>query len=140
MGCPLVRKFILRNMKLPTLGINYLINNFTQLEVLKLTCCNICDDGLIITKNCGKLKHLKYLDLSYNYKYITDESFINIIKGCHNLEKIFIDGCSELTDISLFSIAANCHILKEIDCSTYKSKFTNIEITALKNKCLPIEL
>ena len=136
MGGPLVRKIRLRNMKLPTLGINYLINNFTQLEVLKLTCCNICDDGLIITKNCGKLKHLKYLDLSYNHN-LTDESFINIIKGCRNLETILIYHFIKLTDASLFSIAENCPNLKKL-FPISKNMITNIGLNALKNKCLQL--
>ena len=63
---------------LPTLGINHLINNYTQLEVLTLQSCQLCDDGLIITKEADKLQHIKSLNLSYNPN-LTDESFINIL-------------------------------------------------------------
>ena len=83
------------------------MNHSIHLENLTLSHCNICDDGLIITKEADKLKYLKQLDFSDNSN-ITEESIINVAKRCQNLEDINIHGCDKLTDTSLFSIATNC--------------------------------
>ena len=137
MGCPLVRKIIFKNTNVSSVFITNLINSAIQLEELTLRNCNICHDGLIITKDRDKLQHLKSLYLSSSGN-ITDESFINIIQGCNNIECISIYCCKQLTDASLFSIAASCPNLKEI---SYKyNKFTNIGLNELKNKCLQLNV
>ena len=112
-GCPLLKDIILCNCKLSTSDVHYLVNHSIHLEELVLNRCNICDDGLIITKEADKLKHLKLLDLPFNPN-ITDDSIINLIKGCLNLEEIDILVCTKLTDAALFSIADNCPNLTEI--------------------------
>ena len=137
MGCTLLRKIDFHNIKLSTQSVNHIINNVNLLEELNLYYCRICKDGLIVTKDRGKLQHLKYLDLSYNHN-LTDESFINIIKGCRNLETILIYHCIKLTDASLFSIAANCPNLEEHFKESNKS-FTNIGYNELKTKCLQLD-
>ena len=109
-----MRKFIWNNINLSTQCFNCLINNCTQLEELTLQSADICHDGLIVTKESNKLKYLKSLIIDID-KNITNESFINIIQGCHNLETIITYGSHKLlTDASLICIAANCPNLKEL--------------------------
>ena len=137
MGCTLLRKIDFHNIKLSTQSVNHIINNVNLLEELNLYYCRICKDGFIITKDDNaKLQNLKYLDLSDSFN-LTDESFINIIKGCRNLETILIYHCIKLTDASLFSIAANCPNLKKL-FPISKNMITNIGLNALKNKCLQL--
>ena len=139
MGCLLLRKIMFMNMNLSTsVCITHLINNCTLLEKISLDNCQICDDGIIITKANNKLQNLKSLDLSFNGK-LTDESFINIINGCNILEGINFCACDKLTDASLISIAANCPNLKRLNFDQYKS-FTKIGLNELKTKCLLLEL
>ena len=47
-GCPNFKKFHLVCVMLTTQGINYLINNSSQLQELRLQGSLICNDGLII--------------------------------------------------------------------------------------------
>ena len=114
MGCTKLKKFKSYNYSLPTQSVNYLINNCTQLEDLTLNDCDICNDGLIITKESHKkLQHLKNLNVSGN-DYITDESFTNIIMGCNSIESVNISACEKLTDMSSFSIYLYAPNLKKL--------------------------
>ena len=141
MGCPLVRKIVWNNMQLSTTEcFNHLINNCTQLEELTLEKCRVCKDGLIITKESDKkLQNLKNLNLSGNDN-LTDESFINIIKGCYNLKTIRIHYRHKLTDASLMSIAANCPNLEALYFHKAGNKFRDIGINELKTKCLQLKI
>ena len=139
MGCSVLTKLEISNINLPTQGINHLINYATQLEKLTFQSCDICDDGFIITKDNNKLKHLKILNVSHNVN-INDESFINIINGCYNLEHIVISKCDELTDASLFNIAANCPNLKELYVNKYNNtNFTDFGLEELKAECIHLD-
>ena len=139
-GCPGLKKFEINKLDLSTQGINYLINNTTQLEILILESCLICNDGITITKANDKLKYLQYLGLSTNYD-ITDESFVDLINGCHKLGTIDIGSCSKLTDTSLFSIAANCPDLKYLHFGKYRNNyFTNHGMNELRTKCPNLDL
>ena len=133
-GCPLLKKIWLRNFKLSSSDISYLVNHSIHLETLVLYRCNICDDGLIITKEAGKLKYLKRLGLSFNPN-VTDESIINLIKGCHNVHFIDIDYCHKLTDTSLYNIAANCPNLRKIYLPFDGIKITIVGLIELLKKC-----
>ena len=133
-GCPLLKEIILGKCKLSTSDVSYLVNHSIHLETLKLSYCNICDDGLIITKEADKLKYLKRLGLSFN-RNITDESIINLIKGCHNLELIAITKCLKLTGTSLFNIAANCPNLRKIFLSFLKVNVTISGLMELLKYC-----
>ena len=107
-GCPLLHTLDLYGFKnLSISDISYFLNHATKLRKLNIAYSLVCNDGGVITKDEGKLKHLKWLELLDN-QHITDESIINIVKGCLHLEMIDIRGCSELTDTCLFSIAENC--------------------------------
>ena len=110
-GCPLLKEMYIEYCKLSTSDIRYLLNHSIHLEIINFYGCNICDDGLIITKEADKLKYFKKLNL-YDNPNITDESIINLVKRCHNLEYIDISWCPKLKDTSLFSIAANWLNLK----------------------------
>ena len=120
--------------KLSASDVIYLVNHSIHLEVLKLVGSNICDDGLIITKEADKLKYLKKFSLLDNPN-ITDESFVNLIKGCHNLEGIDITKCPKLTNTSLFSIAVNCPNLKSISLDFDGIIITKSGLMELFNKC-----
>ena len=65
-GCPLLKDIELANCKLSTTDVNYLVNHSIHLERLRFGSCNLCDDGLIITKKTDKLKYLKRLKFSFN--------------------------------------------------------------------------
>ena len=49
-GCPLLKIIEISDCKLSTPDVSYLVNHSIHLEVLRPYCCNICDDGLTITK------------------------------------------------------------------------------------------
>ena len=111
-GCPLLHTLNLYNFKnLSTSDISYLLNHSTNLQSLCLSRCNLCKDGGVITKDEDKLKYLKILKF-YESLHITDESIINIVKGCYNLEDVDIR--RKLTNACLFSIAQICPNLKGI--------------------------
>ena len=112
-GCPLLKEIELQKCKLSTSDVSYFVNHSIHLETIKFEECCICDDGLVIIKEADKLKYLKQLNLHSNPK-ITDESFTNLVNGCHNLRYIGITWCSKLTDASLYTIADNCPNLEEI--------------------------
>ena len=133
-GCPLLSQFTIANTRVSAQAITYLVKHNIHLETLILSFCCICDDRLTITKEADKLKHLKRLDLSYN-RNINDESIINLVKGCHTLEKIYIQGCPKLTDSCLFSIAANCPQLKTIYMDFDGNQITKRGLKELFNKC-----
>ena len=134
-GCPLLRDFSIRSKtRISTQAVTYLVNHSICLENLCLSKCCICDDGLIITKEADKLKHLTTLSLSFNNN-ITDDSIINLVTGCHSLKDIDIDSCPLITDISLFSIAANCPQLKSVDVYFNNNKTTRRGLNELLNKC-----
>ena len=133
-GCPLLKEIDLKNFKLSTSDVSYFVNHSIHLETISFDKCCICDDGLIITKEADKLKYLKQLELCDN-RNITDESIINLIKGCHNLETIRIDDCPNLTDTSLFSIAANCPNFKEIYLDFDKVNMTKVGLKTLLKSC-----
>ena len=67
----------------------------------------------VITKEVGKLKYLEESDLVH-VPHITDESIVNLVNGCRNLLEIQFNSSLGLTDLSLFSIAANCPQLEMI--------------------------
>ena len=115
-------------------AVTYLVNHSIHLESLILSFRCIRDDGLTITKEADKLKHLKFLLLSFN-RNLTDESIINLVTGCHYLVKICIQGCYKLTDASLFSIAANCPQLKTMSVDFDDYKITKRGLHELLNKC-----
>ena len=133
-GCPLLKEAYFSSFKLSTSDISYLVNHSIHLEEVSFLRCNICDDGLIITKEADKLKYLKRLDLSDNPN-ITDQSIINLVKGCHNLKNIYIPNRSKLTDASLFSIAANCPNLDNIVLPFDKVNITIKGLKELLKKC-----
>ena len=133
-GCPLLKEIQFSNYKLSTSDISYLVNHCVHIEDLNLFFCNICDDGLIITKETNKLKYLKRLDLSINSN-ITDECITNLIKGCHSLVDVDISRCSTLTDNSLFDIAANCPNLETIKLPFDDIKITILGLIVLFKKC-----
>ena len=99
--------------KLSTSDVSYLVNHSVYLETLCVGNSNLCDDGLIITKETDKLEYLKWLNI-FDNPNITDECIINLVKGCHNLKVVNIEYCPKLTDTSLFSIAANCPNFEKI--------------------------
>ena len=72
--------------------------------------------------------------MSYNSS-ITDESILNLINGCGNLEDIDITVCDKLTDASLFSIAANCPNLQTINLRFDDTNITKVGLTELFKKC-----
>ena len=129
-----MKRIDLNYYKLSTSDISYLVNHSIHLEYLRLYRCKICDDGIIINKEADKLKYLKLLRLTHNLK-ITDESIINLVKGCHNLKNIRIDYCSKLTDISLFNIAANCPNLESVYLYFDDDKITKSGLKELLKKC-----
>ena len=133
-GCRFLRSVTLDHLCLSSSDISYLVNHSIHLETLFLIMCNICGDGLEITKEADKLKYLKQLNLFFN-NYITDESIINVIKGCHNLEIIEISSCNQLTDISLFGIASNCPNLVRITLDLKDTHFTDVGLRELLSKC-----
>ena len=133
-GCPLLRQLSITNTRVSTQAVTYLVNHSSHLEILNLSFCCICDDGLTITKEADKLKYLKMLSLSFNNR-ITDESIINLVTGCHNLETISIFYCPKLSDTCLFTIAANCPRLKKIDLDFDDNKITKSGLQELLNKC-----
>ena len=136
-GWPLLKEIDLTRCKFSTPDVSYLVNHSIHLEVLILVTCSICDDGLIITKEADKLRYLKCLYLWHN-PHITDESMINIVKGCYNLDTINIRECPKLTDASLFNIAANCPNLKNITLSVDGINITENGLTELVDKCLKL--
>ena len=119
-----MRKTKLDHTNLSSECITHLINNCTQLEELSLERYQKNNDGLTIAKAYDKLQNLKSLNVSLN-RNLTDESCINIIRGCHNLLGIDIVECFKLTDASLISIANNCPNLQQLYFENYIS-FTNI--------------
>ena len=131
-GCPLLKEIELYECKLSTSDVSYLLNHFLNLETLTFDDCDLCGDGLIITKEADKLKYLKQLIISVSPS-LTNKSIMNIIKGCHNLEYIDICECDQLTNASLFSIAANCPNLEKINLSIDKSKIKGL--LELVKKC-----
>ena len=71
----------------------------------------------------------------FNIPNITDDSFINLVKGCQNLWEINIEYCYSLTDTSLFSIADNCPNLGFITLSFDGVNITKVGLNELLNKC-----
>ena len=133
-GCRLLKDINLCNFKLSTSDIIYLVNHSIHLLRFGFGCCNICDNGLIITKEADKLKYLKQLQLDGNPN-ITDESIMNLVKGCQNLKVVNIEYCPKLTDASLFSIAANCPNLEFIYLTFDKVNITIVGLIQLLKKC-----
>ena len=85
--CNVYQMDVLYWIKLSSSDISYILNHSIHLEEVSFVRCNICDDGLIIRKEADKLKYLNLSSFCGNSN-ITDESILNLIKGCHNL-KIF---------------------------------------------------
>ena len=137
-GYPLLHTLTCHGFKsLSTLNICYLLNHTTKLRKLNLDLSQVCQDGGVIAKDEGKLKYLEKLELCSSNEYITDESVINIVKGCYNLEYIDIRGCSKITDTCLFSIAENCPNLKTIYLDFGSSSgITLLGLLELFKKCL----
>lgn len=76
----------------------------------------LTDAGLIaIADNCPKLRIVTFVDM----KHITDQDITEFVSRNHNLEEIWFHTytCTQLTDISLIAIAANCHKLKSLTLS-----------------------
>ena len=137
-GYPLLHTLILYGFKnLSTSNISYLLNHTTKLRILDVCSCDLCQDDEVITIDEGKLKYLERLELDSNSN-ITDESMINIVKGCNKLEMIDIQFCYELTDTSLLSIAENCPDLKRVDLDFDNEKITTIGLLELLKKCLKL--
>ena len=126
-----------RFRKLSTSNISYLVNHTTKMRILYLSRCDLCEDGGVITKDEGKLKYAECLELNNN-AYLNDESIINLVKGCHNLEYIDIENCPKLTDASLFSIAENCPNLNEIHLDFDNVNMTTLGLIELLKKCLKL--
>ena len=133
-GCPLLSCFSTSKISFSTQALTYLVNHSIHLETLCLHVCSVCDDGLVITKEADKLKHLRRLELALSGN-ITDESIISLVSGCHNLEEINIFGCPNPTDNSLFSIATNCPQLKWIGLDFKGNNVTIGGLKELLTKC-----
>ena len=123
-----------KGFKFSTSDISYLVNHSIHLEKVSFQECNICDDGLIITKEADKLKYLESLNFFGNSN-ITDESIINLVNGCHNLENINLRGCPKLTDTSLFNIATNCPNLEKLYLNFKIFEQTTAGLIELLKKC-----
>ena len=138
-GCQLLHTLTLEGFKnISTSDISYLLNHATKLQKLNLDLSQVCQDGGVIAKDEGKLKYLERLDF-FNNPHITDESIINVVKGCHNLLFIDIQNCSKLTDTCLFRIAENCPNLKTIVLDFGSSSgITLLGLLELLKKCLKL--
>lgn len=77
-------------------------------------CRNISDIGLIaISLRCFGLLHV---DLGCTYTdLITDTGIISISINCRGLLTLFIPEYIKVTDNSMLSLAANCHLLQQLD-------------------------
>ena len=131
-GCPNLRLLHISGIKIPAQGVCHVINNMNRLDEVAFLNCKLCEDGSIISHVNDKLKSFKHLNLSLN-PYLDDESFVNLIKGCHNLECLKFTDCDDLTDDSLFNIAANCPSLKDIYLDL--DNFSYLGIIELETKC-----
>ena len=135
-GCLFLEELSMNYFILSAHCVSYLINNSDNLKELSLMDCGICDDGFMITKNDNQLINLKLLDIKINYN-ITNERFLQLIKGCISLESIQISSCIKLTDTSLFHIAENCPNLEEIDVED-DPNITSASLNMLVKKCLKL--
>ena len=69
------------------------LSNLHNLESLKLVCCGITDEDIIIlTESCQEL-----LDLNVGWTFVTDISLSNILKKIPSIMKLDVSGCKGIT-------------------------------------------
>ena len=76
-------------------------------------CFLLSDDDIIPLKDNINLTEI-YLSRISN---VTDISIVTIAENCKKLTKIFLSGCSQLTDVSILALAKYCPELEEIGWS-----------------------
>ena len=130
-GCPKLRTIFLSNLNLCALNFTNLAQYDMQLEGLHFTECEVTE---IFFSEIGKLPLLKELGL-YGCKNITDQGIINFVTNAHKLVTLGIGSCAQLTDLCLFSIAANCPEIESIILNTERGSFTVNGNNELKKKC-----
>lgn len=122
----------LDNTKLTDEGVEKIATtckSITDLSVSK--CCNITDKAITFI---GMLwPQLQHLDLSLNAEQFSSGSLKPIGAGCSNLEFVSFEGCWNIGDESLISLAEGCKHLTEVDM--FQTDCTDDGIAALLRGC-----
>ncbi|KAK4743018.1 hypothetical protein SAY87_001019 [Trapa incisa] len=88
-------------------GITELVKGCKKIKHLDISkCSNVGDEGVSsVAKACSSnLKTLKLLDC---YK-VKDDSMITLSTYCKNLETLVINGCRDISDVAMKSLASAC--------------------------------
>ncbi|KAL2920500.1 putative disease resistance protein RGA1, partial [Bienertia sinuspersici] len=92
LGSSKLRSFICQGYGTCVLDVHTQIQNQMCLRVLELSSLNVVK----LPNSIGKLQHLRYLDLSYNFKL---ELLPNAITRLHNLQSLILGRCMNLREL-----------------------------------------
>ena len=85
------------------------LSKLYNLESLKLVCCGITDeDIMILIESCQELK-----DLNVSWSFITDISLTNLIKKIPSISKLDISGCKGITYNGMKEFSTNSRKIKK---------------------------
>jgi hypothetical protein len=102
----------------------------SSLHQLSISDPNIVDESIIeIVANCLNLQSIELLDCS-----ITDKSIIRLAECCPDLHSIFVSFCANITDTSIIRLAEKCTKLQILDLSGCIN-ITDASIVKLAERC-----
>lgn len=85
------------------------LSNFYNLESLKLVCCGITDeDIMILIENCQELA-----DLNVSWSFVTDISLANILKKLPSISILDVSGCKGITYEGMKELSTNSQKIKK---------------------------
>jgi hypothetical protein len=110
--CNLLKRFVLiANNNVTDVGLAYIAHGCQQVENLKISMCNkITDNGIEkIGIGCKKLKIIYLRDV-----HVTDESLKQVLNEFEKVEKLTLDGYSNISDTVIPHAMDSCKNLQEI--------------------------
>lgn len=130
---------------LRTLALTALLPNLQYLSLDERTSCigGMTDDlARAMSWNCVNLERLEVFFEPYSWpsELFTDDGLITIAERCKNLRAVVLHNCTYITDRSLYSFAANCKKLEEIDIAGYYERITDSGLAVLSESCVHLRV